>query len=202
MDSHLKNGPHINKICGQLFGILKHIQKLRSHLDEDTAKTVVQALILSKLDYCNSALVGSASYQLDKLQRVQNMACRVVSNLGKYDHVSSEMKRFHWLKIREHITYKIAILVFKCRCGNAPGYLQDLIKTRQSCRRLQPSSMTSIVPRFCKNELPKSSSFASIGPHIWNNLPVSVRTQVTVDSFKRALKTHLFNISYGQAVIP
>ena len=53
--------------------------------------------------------------------------------------------------------------------------------------------MTSIVSRFCKNELPKSSSFASIGPHIWNNLSVSVRTQVTVDSFKSALKTHLFN---------
>ena len=75
VDSHLKNGPHINKICGQLFGILKNIQKLRCHLDEDTAKTVVQALILSKL---HSALVGSASYQLNKLQRVQNMACRVV----------------------------------------------------------------------------------------------------------------------------
>ena len=130
------------------------------------------------------------------------MACRVVSNLGKHDHVSSEMKRLHWLKIRERITYKIAILVFKCRCGYAPGYLQDLIKTRQSCRRLRPSSMTSIVSRFCKNELPKSSSFALIDPHIWNNLPVSVRTQVTVDSFKSALKIHLFNISYGQAIIP
>ena len=163
---------------------------------------MVQTLILSKLDYCDSALIESALYQLDKLQRVQNMACRVVSNLGKYDHVSSEMKRFHWLKIRECITYKIALLVFKCRCGNAPGFLKDLIKTRQSCRRLQPSSMTSIVSRFCKNELPKSSSLSSIGPHIWNNLPVSVTTQITVDSFKSALKTHLFNISYGQAVIP
>ena len=78
VDSHLKNGPHINKICGQLFRILKNIQKLRCHLDEDTAKTVVQTLILSKLDYCNSALVGSTSYQLNKLQRVQNMTCRVV----------------------------------------------------------------------------------------------------------------------------
>ena len=28
VDSHLKNGPHINKICGQLFGILKNIQKI------------------------------------------------------------------------------------------------------------------------------------------------------------------------------
>ena len=56
MDSHLENGPHINKICGQLFGILKNIQKLRCHLDEDTAKTVVQALILSKLDIVTQLL--------------------------------------------------------------------------------------------------------------------------------------------------
>ena len=133
---HLKNRPHINNICGQLFGILKNIQKLRCHLDEDNAKTVVQALVLSKLDYCNSALIGSASYQLNNLQRVQDMACRVVANLEKYNHVSSDMKRFHWLKIRECITYKIALLVFKCRCGNAPKYLQGPIQTRQSSRRL------------------------------------------------------------------
>ena len=72
MDCHLKNRPHINKICGQLFGILKNIQKLKCHLNEDTAKTVAQSLILSKLDYCNSALMGSVLYQLNKLQRVQN----------------------------------------------------------------------------------------------------------------------------------
>ena len=91
-DCHLKNGSHINKICGQLFGTLKTIQKLRCHLDEDTAKTVVQAFILSNFDYCSSAVIGSSWYQLNKLQRVQNMACRVVANLGKYDHVSSDMK--------------------------------------------------------------------------------------------------------------
>ena len=83
VDRQLKNGHHINKICGQLFGILKNIQKLRCHLGEDTTKTLVQALMLSKLDYCNSALVESASYQLDKLQKVLNMASRVVSNMGK-----------------------------------------------------------------------------------------------------------------------
>ena len=47
---------------------------MRSYPDQDRVKIVVQALIMSKLDYCNSLIIGSAEYQLDRLQRIQNMA--------------------------------------------------------------------------------------------------------------------------------
>ena len=44
---------------------------------------IIQALVVSKLDYCNLLLAGTAGYQLDKLQHIQNMACRVITNLNK-----------------------------------------------------------------------------------------------------------------------
>ena len=80
VDNLLKNHYHINRICSQLFCIIKSVQAVHSRLDHDTAKIIIQSLVLSQLDYCNSLLAGSAKYQLEKLQRVQNMACRVVNN--------------------------------------------------------------------------------------------------------------------------
>ena len=48
-------------------------------------------------------------------------------------------------------------------------------------------SRTSIVAR---------SSFSVRGPKIWNDLPLDVKNCVTLDTFKRKLKTHLFTKCY------
>ena len=85
-----KNTAHINKTVSTTYCQIRNIQKIRSKLDIESTCTVVQALILSRLNYCNSMLQGSADYQLHKLQKIQNMACRVVCNLKKYDHVSNQ----------------------------------------------------------------------------------------------------------------
>ena len=47
-------------------------------MDKKTVQVVLQALVLSRIDCCNSLLMGSAEYQIDKLQRVHNMAYRVI----------------------------------------------------------------------------------------------------------------------------
>ena len=103
------------------------------------------------LDYCNSLLAGSAKYQLEKLQRVQNMACRVVNNLRKYDHISASLMGLHWLKVKECIEYKIACLVFRFTENTAPNYLADLLPTKTSNRDLRSTNSTAIPLLKCKN---------------------------------------------------
>ena len=111
MDKLLKNSVHINKLTLSSYYQLRNVKKICDKLDLESAKTMVQALIMSKLDYCNLLLLGSPEYQLDKLQKIQNIACRVVTNLGKYDHVSASMKDLHWLKVKHCIDFKIATLM-------------------------------------------------------------------------------------------
>ena len=80
MDKFMKNSVHINHLSSCLYVMIKNIAKIRSFLDKETCKTITQALIISKLDYCNLLLLGSSEYQLDKLLCIQNMACRVICN--------------------------------------------------------------------------------------------------------------------------
>ena len=88
MDKFMKNSPHINHLSSCLYVMIKNITRIRPFLDKETCKSIVQVLIISKLDYCNSLLLGSSEYQLDKLQHIQNMACRVICNRQKFDHIS------------------------------------------------------------------------------------------------------------------
>ena len=92
MDKLLKNHYHINKITSGTFLQIRNIRTIWSRLHLGSAKALTQALVLSKLDYCNGLLLGSAEYQLEKLQRIQHMACQVVTGLRKHDHISASMQ--------------------------------------------------------------------------------------------------------------
>ena len=154
MDNLLKNHIHINKLTSSLYHHLWNIHKIRGKLDFESANTITQALILSKVDYCNSLLLETASYQLDKLQCIQNMACWVVLKLRKYDRVTEPMSTLHWLHIHERIQYKVTSIMFNCLRGNAPQYLIDLLPKRKNTRQLQLSP-TDVCQHFTRTPRPK-----------------------------------------------
>ena len=154
--------------------------------------------ITSCLDYCNILLAGSSKHQIDKLQCIQNMSCRVVCNINKYDHVPPAMRDLHWLKIPERIIYKLCLLVYKCHNNLAPKYLSELLPPRTSSRSLRSSHSLNITEAYFKNSQCQCSSFSSAGPRAWNSLPTRVKTAQSLNSFKSLLKAHLFTISYNK----
>ena len=48
--------------------------------------TIINALVFSKLYYCSSVWSNTTISNVNKLQKVQNFAARIVSNTRKYDH--------------------------------------------------------------------------------------------------------------------
>ena len=127
MESQLKSKAHITKVCGTSFSTLKNIARICSLLTSEAPKIIVQGLVISKLDYCNTLLLGTSNYQLSRLQTIQNMGWRVISNLKKHDHVSNAMKELHWLKVQEQIQYKVLVTMYQCVNGLALSFLTNLL---------------------------------------------------------------------------
>ena len=73
---------------------LRRISTFRHLLSVDSTKILVSSVVLYRLDYCNSLLSGCSKHLLEKLQKVQNSAARLVLKAHKRDHVfhpSSEL---------------------------------------------------------------------------------------------------------------
>ena len=106
---------------------LRQLRAVRDPLSliEGAAKKLVSAFISSSLDYCNSLLVGIKEGLLDRLQRVQNAAARLVTGTRKYDHITPVLSALHWLPVRQRIIYKVALLMYKCVHSLAPLYLAE-----------------------------------------------------------------------------
>ena len=124
-NSKLKGTSHVNGLSNTIYRSIKGITRIRQFLAVNTTKTLIQSLVLSKLDCCNSILLGEPKYNLDKLQHLQNMTCRIILKLHKYEHITDHLMSLHWLRVNERITYKIAVLVYKCINGTAPEYLAN-----------------------------------------------------------------------------
>ena len=152
-----------------------------------------QDIYSSRLDYCNQLFVGVTGRLLDKLQSLQNSAARLVTGARKFDRVTHVMRELHWLPVRQRIRFKTAVLVFKCLHGLAPAHLSGYCKLTIGRSYLR-SANACLLSVPCTRTTYGDRSFAVSGPFAWNSLPVAVRSSdVTEETFRRQLKTFLFN---------
>jgi len=86
-------------------------------------QSLVVALVLTKLDYGSATLAGLPAVQLDRLQTVLNAAARLIYRRRKFDHVSPLLEELHWLRVPECITFRLAVLAYRCQHNMAPQYL-------------------------------------------------------------------------------
>ena len=196
VDSTLDMTQHIINICKICFYYLSWIRKVRKYLSFESAKSIVHALVMSRLDYCNSILIGLPKFQILRLQRVQNTAARVIGNRRKFDHISDLMKELHWLPVQQRVEYKVLTTAYKVLHNGSPEYLRELLEWYKPCRTLRTQDHHLLVIKKARSKYGERS-FQYIAPRLWNNLPISIRLAQNFSHFKKSLKTHLFSIAYN-----
>lgn len=190
-DSDLSFKNHVIKTCQLAFWNIRNLRRIRMCLDINSTKLLANALVTSRLDYCNSLFYGMTLSLSKKLQSVQNSLARVVMpHIKRYDHIAPTLKQLHWLPVRQRIIFKIALLTHKVLRNNRPQYLRDMIIVLPASNRRSSGKNLLKVP-FCKTERARSA-FSVAAPCVWNSLPQALRDCSCTNIFKNKLKTHLF----------
>ena len=86
VDSSLSFRTHVNRVVSSCFHQLRRIKGSPKALPQETAKSLVNCFVVSRLDYCNSLLAGVPQVTLDRLQRVMNAAARMLCSVGRRAH--------------------------------------------------------------------------------------------------------------------
>ena len=186
---------HINAVFKATFFNIRALRHIRSVPTEDMAKTVVCALVGSRLDYANSILYGVSGANIHKLQCMQNSITRVVQLSRSNTHAMDILKDLHWLPVRYRINFKITTLMYKVRSSSQPVYLSSLISDYAPIR-----SLRSTGPHILHTPRVKTvvglRAFLSSAPQVWNSLPADIRECTTLLTFRRKLKTFYFNQAF------
>ena len=199
-DTYLDFKTHISRTIAKVMGNMIDIRSIRPYLDEKACKLLVCNLVITPMDYANSILFGIPDAELNRLQRIQNMAAKLVLGRTKFDSATAALKELHWLPIKYRIQLKIATLVFKCVHGMAPEYLVELLNKQEHTRHLRSHitdaiSDTFAVP-FNRRKTFLDRSFAFSGPVIWNDLPHHIRQCKDITTFKSKVKTHYCDLIF------
>ena len=133
-DSDLSFSCHVMKVCKACFALM-----------------AANALVGSRLDYCNSLFRCLSALDLHELQCVQNSLARIVANTTKYSHITPVRKALHWLLIEYRSIFKTAVFVYKFLQSGNPKYFEPFLMPRHSAyntHRSQSDGMFLEVPHF------------------------------------------------------
>ena len=170
---------HVQNVCKSCFVKLRDFRHVRQFLTHDVSVLVANALVSSRLDYCNSLVRSLSKFNLRKLQCIQNSAARIVSNTSRYTSITPVLKKLHWLPVEQCTVFKTATLVYKYLHTGFPRYFAPYLSSYNS----------QTVKQF-------GNSFAFDAPTVWNALPDEICASPSLASFRKQLKTHLYTKAY------
>ena len=190
-DSRMSMDDHVAQMSKNTNFHLRNIAKIRPYIDEDTCHSVVRSLVLSRLDYCNSLLKGTTKKNINRLQKVQNKAARLIFKTGRHDNISPLFQKLHWLPISNRIDFKLCLHVFKSLAHQSPSYISDMLQPYVPPRSLRSSSENLLAVHRTVSRA-GSRAFSASAPNLWNSLPSHLRHATSHKQFKKLLKTHLY----------
>ena len=194
IDADLVMRTQVQRTVSRCFAALRQLRQIRRSVSATTLQTLVVTLVLARLDYGNSVLVGLPTYLMRRLQSVQHAAARLIFNLKRSDHITDALISLHWLRIPERIRYKVAVLTYKVLHGSAPRYLGPLVRVADLPGRhaLRSAGTNRLVVPYVG-----SRAFPVAGPQVWNRLyRRKLRLRSRCRFFANGLKLFCFNIRF------
>lgn len=187
MDRYMTFNKHICEMHKKVIGTLMYVNRIKDYFDKDTRTAIIQSLVLSIINYCNVIWGTTNTNLLNKVQKLQNFAAKIVDGKAKkYDHVTPILKQLQWLNVKDQVTYDTGVTMFKYLTNLYPEHLQTFptvgdvtgSTTRQHHHLYIPKTNTDLGAR----------SLAVRGPKLWNSLPSVVKEANTLQSFKNKFK--------------
>ena len=196
VDNTLSWDSQCENLCFKLAGKIAVLRRIRSFVKTETLKLLYEKTIQPVMDYACSVWCHTKKSNINKLQRVQNYAARIIT--GNFDYINTQsidvLHSLRWATVQERCDYFTAVLMVKAIRGLTPMYMTDNIvmaaETHDRDTRLSNSNDVNIPPH---NSDVLKRSFIYNGSVIWNKLPDEIRMATDVSDFKWGYKCLILN---------
>ena len=180
IDSNLSFEKQVNDVVSVCNVKIRRIRHLMNCKDTET---FVRSVIFSRINYCSTLFLNLSCTNLNKLQKLQNTAFRLIYNLPPRWSVSDKYIELQLLRVNQYVVFKCLLFVHKFFINKVPESIKNLITVYNGTNRLLA------VKYYTSTYASKSFSYAA--PRYWNKLPLTIRMTDCTDTFKALVKLAL-----------
>ena len=119
VDNTLSWDSQCDNLCCKLAGKIAVLRRIRSFVKTETLKLLYEKTIQPVMDYACSVWCHTKKSNINKLQRVQNYAARIIT--GNFDYLNTNsidlIRSLRWANVQERCDYFTAVLMYKAIHG-------------------------------------------------------------------------------------
>lgn len=194
LDERLSWSTQINKTIAKMGAGISVIKRCTKYLTNTSKRQVIQALILSNMDYCPVVWSNLAKDKIKKLQVAQNRAARVVLNCDIRTNVIAMHEALSWLTVKNRFLYSLLVFFRNILTTKSPFILYNelsLTSDQHSFTTRQATQGNFILPRVRTNAMKRTMVYRGISE--WNALPRNIKQENSKSTFKFLLKKYLLS---------
>jgi len=162
IDDDLTMHTQVTQTCSKCYAALRQLQSMCRCVSNNVMQLRIVVLVFSRLDYGSATLAGLPKQLMDRLQSVQNVAAWLIFKACRQVHIQPLLRRLHWLRMQERISFWLAVLVYRCLHGSVPGL-------RSSARVIPQRTSTTALFNYISVGRFTHYAFYHWRPHLSSN---------------------------------
>ena len=183
---------HIDNIASSAMKQVNMLRKLKFTLSSKSLATIYLSFIRPKLEYACEVWDGCYEREIEKLEKIQLEAARIVTGLTKFASRESLYFETGWESLASRRKSRKLITFYKMHNKICPQYLYECLPplTSDVSGYALRNSDNYVLPR-CRLQV-FQRSFVPSSVSLWNNLNLAIRNSRSISNFKNEIKDNVF----------
>lgn len=175
VDEKLNFNANADKVCKKMAKKISFMGRIGNKLDLQTKKILYKSIIEPHVNYCSTILYLSNETQLERIQKLQNRALRIILRENWRTSGREMLQQLNWMSVRERIQLQVLLFIYKVINGMLPKYLENSFQSSEGRIHLTRSVTSEHLrlPLFRKSSSQRSLLYNGVKE--FNKIPVDVR---------------------------
>lgn len=186
IDEKLEFKEHFDYICKQMAKKVGFLGRISKKLAIETKIIIYKTIIAPHLDYCATILYLMNDEQINKLQKIQNKAMRIILRMNRYTSRKWMLETLQWQSVRQRITFNTLTMIHKINNDLTPKYLKrNLKKVNESSTYNTRNKNEFRLPMYKKTKSQNNLFYKGVKQY--NELGQEIKNEKRIKLFKRKL---------------
>lgn len=175
VDEGLNLNANADKTCKKMAKKISFMGRIADKLDMQTKQILYKSIIEPHIVYCSTILYLSNETQLDRIQKLQNRAMRIILKKSWWTSGIDMLQQLDWMSVRQRINLQVLLFIYKVTNGMLPKYLKNSFQSNEGRNHVTRSVTNEHLrlPLFRKSSTQRSLLYNGVKE--FNKIPVEVR---------------------------